>query len=247
MESFSKLPQQRFKKKDTRIISIYSRCLLTRNIVLPITAIGKNIQETIQRYISDHFESKCVVEGYIKPRSTKIITYSSGILTRGNQISFEVVFECEVCFPVEGMLISCIAKNITKAGIKAESADDIPSPVIVFIAKDHHYNIQSFSEIKEGDKFTARVIGQRFELNDKFVSVIAELVRSKFDKEPFIQNKKQGFEKKEQLAQKKPKIIIEPEIEEGEIVEGEEYIEQKPKKVAEREIEEGEIVEDEEE
>ena len=33
-----------------------------------------------------------------------------------------------------------------------------------------------FYSIKENDLFTARVIGQRFQLNDKYVSIIAELI-----------------------------------------------------------------------
>ena len=38
------------------------------------------------------------------------MTYSSG-LVNSNIISFEVVFECLVCCPVEGMHIQCEAKN----------------------------------------------------------------------------------------------------------------------------------------
>jgi hypothetical protein len=110
---------------------------------------------------------------------------------------FEVVFECDVCFPVEGTLISCLAKNITKAGIRAESTESVPSPVIVFIARDHHYNNAQFANIKPDDRFNVRVIGQRFELNDKYVSVIGELVKPKMD-----------FENKEY----KPKIVIEQEV-----------------------------------
>jgi DNA-directed RNA polymerase subunit E'/Rpb7 len=178
MEAVSK-PTQQKKRRETRIQSVYSRCLITRKIVLSITNIGKNLKENIEENIKAYFEGKCVVEGYIKPNSSKIITYSSGIIERGNNISFEVVFECDVCFPVEGMLISCVAKNITKAGIRAESASDVPSPVVVFIAKDHHYNVPYFSEIQEGDKINVRVIGQRFELNDKYISIIGELVKEK--------------------------------------------------------------------
>ena len=128
-----------------------------------------------------NFEGKCLVEGFIKPNSSKIITYSSGLIERGNQISFEVIFECDICFPVEGTKITCIAKNITKAGVRAESAFDMPSPIVVFIARDHHYNIADFGSIKEGDKITVRVIGQRFELNDKFISIIGEFVKEKPD------------------------------------------------------------------
>jgi hypothetical protein len=73
------------------------------------------------------------------------------------------------------MRISCAVKNITNAGILARVDEDIYSPVNIFIARDHHYNIPYFSELKVGDIIMVRVIGQRFELNDTFVSVIAEL------------------------------------------------------------------------
>jgi DNA-directed RNA polymerase subunit E'/Rpb7 len=199
MEITDKQPQQKNKRRAPTIQTIYSRCLITRNIILPITSIGKNIKETIEENIKDIFEGKCVVEGFIKPNSSKIVTYSSGLVVRGNSISFEVVFECEICFPVEGMLIACVAKNITKAGIKAESANEFPSPIVVFIAKDHHYNNTYFSEVQEGDKFNVRVIGQRFELNDKYISIIGEIIKPKVEKEFNTKLKEQS----------KPRIVIE--------------------------------------
>jgi DNA-directed RNA polymerase subunit E'/Rpb7 len=195
MESSAK-QQHKYKKKENKLVSIYSRCLITKNISIPITSIGKNIKDTIEKVIAFNFEGKCLVEGYIKPKSSKIITYSSGLVERGINISFEVVFECEICFPVEGTLVSCVAKNITKAGIRAESADEIPSPIIVYLARDHHYNNKQFAEIEVNDTFNVRVIGQRFELNDKYVSIIGELVKPKVDKE---------FTK----SSIKPKLVIE--------------------------------------
>ena len=174
----------RYKRKDAKLSSVYSRHLITRSVVLPFNQIGKNIATTLELIISDKFEGVCVVEGYIKPKSSKLITYSSGLVVKGNNILFEVVFECDVCFPVENMLLTCVARNITKAGIRAESADETPSPVVVFIAKDHHYNNSSFADIKEGDTFPVRVIGQRFELNDKYVSIIGEIVKQKAVEKP---------------------------------------------------------------
>lgn len=177
MEAIAK---PRYKKKQQVENNIYTRSLITRSIAIPIVSVGNNIQETIEKCIALNYEGKCVVEGYVKPNSCRIITHSSG-LVRGINIVFEVVFECYICFPVEGMLIQCIAKNITKAGIRAESSDEVPSPIVVFVARDHHYMMQYFSTIEEGSKFTVRVIGQRFELNDKYVSIIAELVEPKKD------------------------------------------------------------------
>ena len=192
METIQKQTQPKLKKREFKIKDIYSRCLITRNISLPITAVNKNIREIIENQISFQFEGKCINEGYVKPGSSKIITYSSGIIERGTNILFEILFECLVCFPVEGTLISCIAKNITKAGIRAESADESPSPIVVFIARDHNYNNSYFTTIQEGDKFNARIIGQRFELNDKYISIIAEIVKPK-----------------PEFEQKKPKLVIE--------------------------------------
>lgn len=188
-------PAQQKRRRDNRMQSVYSRCLLTRKFVLPITAISKNLKENIEENIKTNFEGKCVVEGYIKPNSAQIITHSSGTIERGNCIMFETVFECDVCFPVEGMLIPCVAKNITKAGIRCESANEVPSPIIVFIAKDHHYSSSQFNEIKEGDKLNVKVIGQRFELNDKYISIIGELVRDKEAPRP--------------KPQAKPRLVIE--------------------------------------
>jgi len=163
---------------EIRTNSIYSKSLISRRISVPIVNIGKNVQQTLEKLIANEIEGKCIVEGYIRPGSTKITNYSSG-LVKATDILFDIVFECYACFPVEGTLIPCIAKNITKAGIRGESQDETPSPFVVFVMRDHHYNSSLFASIKEGDTFTARVIGQRFELNDTFVSIIAELVTNR--------------------------------------------------------------------
>jgi DNA-directed RNA polymerase subunit E'/Rpb7 len=173
MEPVVKMPKQKYRQKDIK--TVYSPCQITKNILLPMTAIGKNLQQTLENTIAKMVGGKCIVEGYVRPGSIKIITFSSGIV-KGENILFDVVFNCEVCYPVAGMNLNCIAKNITKAGIRAESADEQPSPFILFIARDHYYASDYFNSIEENEKFTARVIAQRFELNDKYVSIIAELV-----------------------------------------------------------------------
>ena len=204
METKASLPQQKiYKKKEIKYSGIYSRSLITRSVVLPIVTIGKNIKETIEKCIAINFEGKCIVEGFVKPSSSKIITYSSGVV-QGINIKFEVVFECQICCPVEGMLIPCVAKNITKAGIRAESDEEVPTPIVVFIMRDHHYMSKYFSTINENDKIMVRVIGQRFELNDKYVSIIGEAVDPKKDFQ--TGPKKSGVKK---ISNNKPKLVIE--------------------------------------
>ena len=176
----NQLNQPKYKKKEIKYSGIYSRSLITSSITLPITSIGKNIQETIEKTISNKFEGKCVVEGFIQPNSSKVITFSSGIV-KGVYIMFEDVFECQVCCPVEGMLIKCNVKNKTQAGIRA-LIDEEKSPVVVYLSRDHHYNNKYFNTVKENDEIMIRVIGQRYELNDEHVSVIGEIIEPKADK-----------------------------------------------------------------
>ena len=178
--------------------SIYSQIMITKQIPINIVNIGQNLSQTFLNIISNSIEGKCIEEGYIKSNSTKILTYSSGLI-KGGQVLFEVVFECLVCCPVEGMHIKCRAKNITKAGIKAQIDDDNGDiPVVIFLARDHHYKMNYFSTIEPDELIKVRVIGQRFELNDEYISIIAELMEPEKNEKIFKGSK----------APKAPKIII---------------------------------------
>jgi len=166
------------KRKEPKNAGIYSRCMLSHPVVLNVKYIGKNLKSILERSVKTSIEGKCIVEGFVKTESAKIISYSCGVV-QGENVKFEVALECQVCYPVEGMLINCIARNITKAGIRAESSEESPSPIICFISRDHHINSSQFNSINEGDTFISRVIGQRFEINDDYVSIIGELVVEK--------------------------------------------------------------------
>jgi DNA-directed RNA polymerase subunit E'/Rpb7 len=159
-------------------IGIYNLSVINKQVSVSIINIGDNIKTTLEEKIKNDIEGVCIVEGFVKPNSSKIITYSSGKL-KGSNVIFEVVLECLICCPVEGMHINCVVKNITEtAGIRAETLDN-PSPLVIYIARDHHYNMKYFSQVKENQQIVVKVIGQRYELNDKYISVIAELLENK--------------------------------------------------------------------
>ena len=161
---------------------IYIKNILTRKIHLPFSLLGDNIKELIQQKLNKTYEGKCIKEGFLKPNSINIITYSSGVI-KGNNVLFDVAFNCLICKPVEGMRIKVIVKNVTKAGIRAEYKE--PTPIIVFISRDQSYKDELFNSIKEEDDIYIKVIGIRYELNDKFISVIAS-VDKKIKKKPKI-------------------------------------------------------------
>ena len=174
-----KSSKQSWRNKSEEIKNVYNKCQITKKIMLPITAVGQNLLSTLENTISEMICGKCIVDGYVKPGSIQIISYTCGTL-KNSKVLFDVVFNCDVCFPVAGMKLKCIAKNITKAGIRAESSEDDgnPSPFILYIAKDHSFTSDVFNSMKVGQEFIAKVIDQRFELYDNYISIIGEIAQS---------------------------------------------------------------------
>jgi DNA-directed RNA polymerase subunit E'/Rpb7 len=168
--------QQQVKRGDAKIYGVYINSLLSQKIILSITEIGKNIKQNLEQKIVSRNEGRCITHGFIRPNSVKIVSYSSGLVNADN-VEFQAVFECMICNPVEGMLINCIVKTITKAGIHAEVVTENEIvPVTVFIAKDHYVTNAYFNSVKENDDITVKVIGSRFELNDPYICVIGQLL-----------------------------------------------------------------------
>ena len=153
---------------------IYSKVMLSDKLEINFKNINSEIYNTLQKIIKKKVEGICIDEGYVKQDSVNLISYSSGELY-ANNVMFDIVYECLVANTVESMTFDCIVKSITKVGIRAEINEAV-SPFVIFIARDHHFDNELFSKINENDIINVRVLGQRFELNNKFISVIAELV-----------------------------------------------------------------------
>jgi DNA-directed RNA polymerase subunit E'/Rpb7 len=220
-------------------MSLYVKNIITKNLSIPVKYVGANIKQVLENILKKEFEGKCCIDGYVKKGSSKILTYSCGNI-HGSLAIFTIVFEYLVCNPPNGMRISCVVSNITNAGIMALANNSDVSPINVFIARDHHYNIPYFSQLKNEDVVMVRVIGQRFELNDSAVFIIAELEEEMerggeelvFKSKKTIENPKEVLgEEEEQEEQKEPGEVEEEEQEEegeepGEQEEGEESGEQ---------------------
>ena len=158
--------------------NLFVSSLLLRTIHVPIKNINGQLFSYLKDTLVELYENKCVQEGYIKPNSVEIKTLSAGKIVQGNMLAFTISFQCAVCFPVEGMRLSCKVTGITKTVIKGTSATENPSPVVIFISLEHHtqLNNEEFKTIKEGDIILVDVIGQRFSLNDSKIEIIASLI-----------------------------------------------------------------------
>lgn len=161
-----------------KIHGIYIKSLLETKVLLNITEVGGNIKDNLEKKISSNTEGRCIVEGYIKPKTVAITNYSSGKVV-GDKIEFNVVYECMVSHPVEDMIIECTTKTITKAGIHAQVIEMIDMkeniPITIFVARDHHMSNPAYMNIKENQQILVRVIGIRYEINDPYICVIGIL------------------------------------------------------------------------
>jgi len=159
---------------ETKQNGIYHRSVLTRRIMLKITEIGKQLKQNLEKKLVKEMEGKCVAEGYVRPRSTIILEYSSGNVC-GQFVHFTVIFECLVCHPVANMVVDCVCSEITLGGILAEVKTDDVVPLVLFMMTDHNYTNKSFADIKEGMKIQAKILGVRFELNDPYITAVGQL------------------------------------------------------------------------
>ena len=157
--------------------SIYNKSLLQTKVILSVTEVGRNLQDNLVLKIERKIGGKCIHDGYIQPKSIELVSHSSGNIL-GEYIEFHVVYHCNVCNPPDDMELECVCKTVTKAGVHAQVMDEHGNaPITVFVAREHE-DANAFQDMKEGDVLRVCVLGQRFELNDDCVCVIATLVES---------------------------------------------------------------------
>lgn len=164
------------KRKMNRQKNIFNPIIDTTKIVLPIYKVDKNLNVKMKTYLKEKLELKCNKHGLIKKDSIIILNISAGGVS-GCIAEYMVTYQALACNPVEGMIVEATILNITKAGIRAELVNYNESPMIIFISRDHHHNNEYFKSLKEKSMINVKIIGVRYELNDKFVSVIGELYK----------------------------------------------------------------------
>jgi len=159
--------------------SLYHATSVHHKLRIPFSEINnfQNLEEELTRRVSAQITGKCIPEGFVKPNSCRLRSHSVGALSAGN-IMFHLEVDCMMCAPNEGDVIKCIAKTVTQAGIRAHACMD-PSPVVIYISREMQESSpesRTMDSVKPGDGLLVKVIGKRFELNDKHVSIMGEWI-----------------------------------------------------------------------
>ena len=164
--------------------AVYNKIILNHKINVDFKSVNNNLTNLLLEKVKLDLEGKCNENGFIKMDSINILSYSSGELY-SNFITYDIIIECMVANPVKNMVLKCIVKSVTKIGLRCE-LNEKPTPFMVFIARDHHYNVEIFPSIVVNDIIRVKVIGSRYELNDIYISIIGELVDT--DKKATLKN-----------------------------------------------------------
>lgn len=145
-----------------------------------------DFKTVITKKLQRNLEGVCTRYGYIKPGSIDIVKRSIGSFMKQNfnaHIRFEVVCKADVCNPPIGSTLEAIVKNKNALGIHAESyltIDGKEQPVLDVIVPKKSAGIISevnLDELDIGHKINVEVLGKRYQLNDKKISIIAKAIK----------------------------------------------------------------------
>ena len=141
---------------------------------VPFHQAGKNMDSYFMAYAAEHLEGKCWKEGFVKPGSSKVFSYTAGRL-HGTTIEYQILYLVEVCFPYEGMEVECIVKHVNKIGIRA-TVREKQNPLVLYVTREHNSDV-SIDDYKPGQKIKVKVLGHRFEQGDSFIGCLAEMTK----------------------------------------------------------------------
>ena len=152
---------------------LYVSNLITETVSVKFEHCGRDMEKYFLLYARDHLEGRCIKEGYVRPETTKVITYTSGGI-HGTLIEYRVLYLVHVCHPYEGMRLTCQVESVSKIGIRAVIRKGF-NPIVVYLTRElnpgiymEDYEIEQVIEVN--------VLGHRFEMKDPFISVLGVLL-----------------------------------------------------------------------
>jgi DNA-directed RNA polymerase subunit E'/Rpb7 len=152
---------------------IYTQTTMNVTVSVPFENVGRDMEKYFEEYARDNIEGHCHQDGYIRPMTCKIITYTAGMI-RKNIVHYHVLYLFEVFYPYEGMELECLVKYVNRIGVQANFGERV-NPVEIYVTREHNQQVD-FDALSANKKIRIKVIGHRYELNDKFISILGEML-----------------------------------------------------------------------
>jgi DNA-directed RNA polymerase subunit E'/Rpb7 len=151
---------------------LFERRELTKKVHIDSKYLQRNIQSSLLAQLKNHYQGRCLAEGYIHPDSFTILKCSVGRSNylRGG-VDYDVTFQADVCLPHPGQHYKGDISLKSKIGLHIEL-----DPLKVLILRDLHLGNPAFEAADVGQTVEFEVIGSQFKQGDETIVVVAKLV-----------------------------------------------------------------------
>ena len=165
----------------------FTRSLVRDMVLVKPQFLGANYRDVILEQLRSKHEGGCSRHGYILAGSIAMHRVSLGHVeaaTLNGDVRYEVQYYASICNPAVGCRMAARVINMNKFGLLAHSGVQAPDgtfvPVVETIVTRNVTGIASevdLDAIKLGDTIFVEILGKKFELRDRKISVIGRAVR----------------------------------------------------------------------
>jgi DNA-directed RNA polymerase subunit E'/Rpb7 len=166
----------------------FVKSVLFEKIRLPATHLHSDYEAKLLGLLQDKVAGKCTKHGLIKIGSISIIKVASGVVelqTFKGTVCFVIKFTADVCNPMVGAILRSRVHQVNSFGILCTCSyvdgDGIQHTIMEIIVPKQSMAIQSeisLNSVKIGQFVNVEVMGKKFQLNDKKISIIGRIIKS---------------------------------------------------------------------
>ena len=178
--------------------------LYTDNIQVSISDLSKTVtkektsysfDELLLKSIREKIEGKCNSHGLVRSKTTKILSRNMGMYVpeffTGTPV-YSCTYTTEILNPTKGVILPCHVKVKNKIGLMAHLDIKNKTFIVALVPfqlpnrgadQETQKNMIEQAVENSGKNIFVEVVGSKFEMNDKYITVIGNIVEeSKFEK-----------------------------------------------------------------
>jgi DNA-directed RNA polymerase subunit E'/Rpb7 len=167
---------------------IFVKSVLVEKVKLAPKELHSAYQDVAKKRLMEKVEGKCTKHGFIRPGSVDVLTIYMGAVeaqTFRGYVTFNVRFRAEVCNPPIGAVITAKVSNINSFGVLCVCGftDENKRHVsaLEIIVPKQSVSIKSevdLMKLKLGQEVNIEIMGRKYELDDKRISIMGRVVKS---------------------------------------------------------------------
>jgi len=168
---------------------IFVKSVLYEKVKLPASELHSGYLQKLLDILKGKLEAVCTRHGLIKKHSIEILQVYTGqveVQTFRGATNFHIKFRADVCNPAVGSILACKVQNINSFGILCtcsfmDPIDNVECTVIDVIIPKQSIAIKSeidLARVSIGQELHIEVMGKKFQLHDKKISVIGKVINS---------------------------------------------------------------------